>query len=153
MDAPQQLKMTFRIIGADNTVKYAAEEQYTVQAHSNWYDPDAARESLSVILSNVTGLYSGDRLEGQVIDEATGEILATDKTAGQAWSSVTLRYMLKNEDGTVDGDVIMYNKPETVEVPSTGTFKTITTSLIGLLIIGLGSALIYRNYKKNNGEI
>ena len=58
-----------------------------------------------------------------------------------------------NEDGTVDGDVIMYNKPETVEVPSTGTFKTITTSLIGLLIIGLGSALIYRNYKKNNGEI
>ena len=58
-----------------------------------------------------------------------------------------------NEDGTVDGDIIMYNKPETVEVPSTGTFKTITTSLIGLLIIGLGSALIYRNYKKNNGEI
>ncbi len=32
------------------------------------------------------------------------------------------------EDGTVDGKVIMYNTPETIEVPSTGTFKTITTS-------------------------
>ena len=26
----------------------------------------------------------------------------------------------------------MYNTPETIEVPSTGTFKTITTSLIGI---------------------
>ena len=44
----------------------------------------------------------------------------------------------------------MYNKPqEVVEVPSTSSFKTMTTSLIGLLIIGFGSLVIYRNYKKN----
>ena len=44
----------------------------------------------------------------------------------------------------------MYNKPETViDVPSTSSFKTITTSIIGLLIIGLGTLVIYRNYKKN----
>ena len=134
VDAPQHLKMTFRIIGADNTVKYAAEEQYTVQAHSNWYDPDAARESLSVILSNVTGLYSGDRLEGQVIDEATGEILATDKTAGQAWSSVTLRYMLKNEDGTVDSvpDVA----PATVYVPKNSAYTLRNPGLYGYTYVG-----------------
>lgn len=77
------------------------------------------------------------------------EVLAPE---GYELSKETITFTV-NEDGTVDGDVIMYNKPETVEVPSTGTFKTITTSLIGLLIIGLGSALIYRNYKKNNGEI
>ena len=77
------------------------------------------------------------------------EVLAPE---GYELSKETITFTV-NEDGTVDGDIIMYNKPETVEVPSTGTFKTITTSLIGLLIIGLGSALIYRNYKKNNGEI
>ena len=76
--------------------------------------------------------------------------LVANRDSAGAWEQFRVIY---NSDGTVDGDVIMYNKPETVEVPSTGTFKTITTSLIGLLIIGLGSALIYRNYKKNNGEI
>ena len=55
-----------------------------------------------------------------------------------------------NTDGTVNGDIVMYNKPqEVVEVPSTSSFKTMTTSLIGLLIIGFGSLVIYRNYKKN----
>ena len=134
VDAPQQLKMTFRIIGADNTVKYEAEKQYTVQPHSNWYDPDAARESLSVILSNVTDLSSGDRLEGQVIDEATGEILATDKTAGQAWSSVTLRYMLKNEDGTEAPmpDVA----PATVYVPKNSAYTLRNPGLYGYTYVG-----------------
>ena len=134
VDAPQQLKMTFRIIGADNTVKYEAEEKYTVQPHSNWYDPDAARESLSVILSNVTDLSSGDRLEGQVIDEATGEILATDKTAGQAWSSVTLRYMLKNEDGTEAPmpDVA----PATVYVPKNSAYTLRNPGLYGYTYVG-----------------
>ena len=134
VDAPQHLKMTFRIIGADNKVKYEAEEKYTVQPHSNWYDPDAARESLSVILSNVTDLSSGDRLEGQVIDEATGEILATDKTAGQAWSSVTLRYMLKNEDGTEAPmpDVA----PATVYVPKNSAYTLRNPGLYGYTCVG-----------------
>ena len=67
---------------------------------------------------------------------------------GYELSKETVTFVVK-EDGTVDGKVIMYNTPETIEVPSTGTFKTITTSLIGLLIIGLGSVIVYRNYKKN----
>lgn len=134
VNAPQHLKMTFRIIGADNTVKYKAEEQYTVQPHSNWYDPDAARESLSVILSNVTGLSYGDRLEGQVIDEATGEILATDKTAGQAWSTVTLRYMLKNEDGT---EVPVPDvAPATVYVPKNSAYTLRNPGLYGYTYVG-----------------
>ncbi len=55
-----------------------------------------------------------------------------------------------NDDGTVDGKIVMYNKPETIiEVPSTSSFKTMTTSLIGLLIISLGSLIIYKKYKKN----
>ena len=43
----------------------------------------------------------------------------------------------------------MYNSPEIVEVPSTSSFKTITASLIGIIIIGLGSMVIYKNYRKN----
>ena len=134
VDAEQHLKITFRIIGADHTVKYEKEETYTVPPHSNWYDPDAARESLSVILSNVTGLSSGDRLEGQVIDEATGEILATDKTAEQAWSSVTLRYMLKNEDGKEAPmpDVA----PATVYVPKNSAYTLRNPGLYGYTYVG-----------------
>ena len=73
------------------------------------------------------------------------EVIAPD---GYELSKETVTFVVK-EDGTVDGKVIMYNTPETIEVPSTGTFKTIATSLIGLLIIGLGSVIVYRNYKKN----
>lgn len=67
---------------------------------------------------------------------------------GYELSTETVTFTVK-EDGTVDGDIIMYNKPETVEVPSTSSFKTITASLIGIIIIGLGSLMIYKNYKKN----
>ena len=100
MDAKQHLKITFRIIGADHTVKYEKEEISTVPPLSNWYDPDAARESLSVTLPAVTGLVSGDRLEGKIIDEDTGKILADNQTAGQAWSTVTAtKYVLLSQLG------------------------------------------------------
>ncbi len=74
------------------------------------------------------------------------EILAP---VGYELSTETVEFIVK-EDRTVDGDVIMYNKPETVvEVPNTSSFKTITSSLIGIIIIGLGCMIIYKNYKKN----
>ncbi len=76
------------------------------------------------------------------------EVLAPE---GYELSTETIEFVVK-EDGTVDGKIVMYNKPETiVPVPITSSFKTITTSLIGLIILGLGSIVIYRNYKKNNG--
>ena len=61
---------------------------------------------------------------------------------------ITIKNLSKSFQ-TVDGEIIMYNKPETIEVPNTSSFKTITASLIGVIIIGLGSFMIYRNYKKN----
>ena len=68
---------------------------------------------------------------------------------GYELTSETVEFVVK-EDGTVDGKVIMYNKPETyIKVPGTSSFKTITASLIGIVIIGLGSIIIYKNYKKN----
>ena len=68
---------------------------------------------------------------------------------GYELTTETVEFIVK-EDGTVDGDIIMYNKPETiVEVPATASFKTITASIIVIIIIGLGSLIIYKNYKKN----
>ena len=68
---------------------------------------------------------------------------------GYKLSKETVEFVV-NEDGEVDGMVIMYNEPYApVVVPKTSSFKTITTSLIGLMIIGLGAAIIVRNYKKN----
>ena len=97
----QHLKMSFRIIGADGiTVKYSAEKEFTIPALTNSYDPDAARESLSVVLNDVYGLTNGDRLDGKIVDMDTQEVLATDKTADQAWSTVNIHYRLKMEDGT-----------------------------------------------------
>lgn len=79
----QHLKMTFRIIGADGTtVKYSEEKKYTIPALANWYDPEAAKESLSITIPDVSRLVSGDKMEGKIVDADTGEVLATDKTGG-----------------------------------------------------------------------
>lgn len=73
------------------------------------------------------------------------EVLAPE---GYDLSTETIEFTVK-EDGTVDGEIIMYNSPEVVEVPNTSSFKTITASLIGIIIIGLGSMIIYKNYRRN----
>lgn len=134
VDAEQHLKITFRIIGAGNTVKYEKEETYTVPPHSNWYDPDAARESLSVTLPAVTGLVSGDRLEGKIIDEDTGKILADNRTAGQEWSTVTIRYMLQSEDGTET--TVPDTAPATVYVPKNSAYTLRSPDLYGYTCVG-----------------
>ena len=55
-----------------------------------------------------------------------------------------------NENGKVDDMVIMYNKPTpAVPVPKTSSFKTMTTSIIGIIIMSLGAMIIMKNYKKN----
>ena len=79
-----------------------------------------------------------------------GKYTLTETIAPEGYerSKETVTFVVK-EDGTVDGMVIMYNKPEIIEVPSTSSFKTIAASLIGTIIIGLGSLMIYKNYKKN----
>lgn len=91
--------------------------------------------------------------EKHVIDEGLlpGKYYLSETLAplGYELSTEVVMFIVK-EDGTVDGNIIMYNKPEmVVEVPSTSSFKTITSSLIGIIIIGLGSMIIYKNYKKN----
>ena len=134
----QHLKMTFRIIGADGTtVKYSEEKNYTIPALANWYDPEAAKESLSITIPGVSGLVSGDKMEGKIVDADTGEVLATDKTAEQAWSMVNLHYKLKKEDGTTED--IPEAETTTVYVPANSTYTLRNPQLAGYSYIILGS--------------
>lgn len=131
----QHLKMSFRIIGADGiTVKYSAEKEFTIQALTNFYDPDAARESLSVVLNDVYGLTNGDRLDGKIVDMDTQEVLATDKTGNQAWSTVNIHYRLKNEDGTETD--IPNTKASIVHVPRNSTYTLRNPELSGYACVG-----------------
>lgn len=134
----QHLKMTFRIIGADGTtVKYSEEKNYTIPALANRYDPEAAKESLSITIPDVSGLVSGDKMEGKIVDADTGEVLATDKTAEQAWSMVNLHYKLKKEDGTTED--IPEAETTTVYVPANSTYTLRNPQLAGYSYIGSDS--------------
>lgn len=131
----QHLKMSFRIIGADGiTVKYSAEKEFTIPALTNSYDPDAARESLSVVLNDVYGLTNGDRLDGKIVDMDTQEVLATDKTADQAWSTVNIHYRLKMEDGTETD--LPVTKTSIVHVPRNSTYTLRNPELSGYACVG-----------------
>lgn len=134
----QHLKMTFRIIGADGTtVKYSEEKNYTIPALANWYDPETAKESLSITIPDVSGLVSGDKMEGKIVDADTGEVLATDKTAEQAWSMVNLHYKLKKEDGTTED--IPEAETTMVYVPANSTYTLRNPQLAGYSYIGSDS--------------
>ena len=131
----QHLKMSFRIIGADGiTVKYSAEKEFTIQALTNFYDPDAARESLSVVLNDVYGLANGDRLDGKIVNMDTQEVLATDKTADQAWSTVNIHYRLKMEDGTETD--LPAAKTSIVHAPRNSTYTLRNPELSGYACVG-----------------
>ena len=131
----QHLKMTFRIMGADGTtVKYSEEKNYTIPALANRYDPEVAKESLSITIPDVSGLVSGDKMEGKIVDADTGEVLATDKTAEQAWSMVNLHYKLKAEDGTTED--IPEAETTTVYVPANSTYTLRNPQLSGYFYLG-----------------
>ncbi len=131
----QHLKIRLRIVVADGTtVKYEKEQDYTIPALSNYYDPDAARESLSVVIPDVTDLVKGDTLDGEIIDTDTGKVLATDKTAEQSWSTVNLHYELKKQDGTTE--TVPRTAVSTVYVPKNSTYSLRNPALSGYTFAG-----------------
>ena len=135
VDREQHLKMSFQILGEDGvTVKYKTEKEYTIPALTNTYDPDAARESLSVVFPVVYGLSGGDRLDGKIIDMDTQEVLATDKTSRQTWNTVNIHYECRNEDGT--NSAIPDTTPAIVYVPEDSTYILRKPELSGYTCVG-----------------
>ena len=67
---------------------------------------------------------------------------------GYILSSETITFTVK-EDGSIT-KVVMYNTPNSKEVPveNTASFKTITSSLLGTIIIIAGGYIIFKNSKK-----
>lgn len=75
----------------------------------------------------------------------------TMQPEGYILSTETITFTVK-EDGSIT-KVVMYNTPdkkETVEVPveDTASYKTVTSSLIGILVIAIGSVLVFKTSKK-----
>ena len=98
----RHLKVSFQILTSAGTVKREKEDCVTIPALSNFYDPDAARVSVSVVIpwKFDDDFVSGDKINAKIIDADTGEVLATDKTAAQRrWSTVNLHYVLREQDG------------------------------------------------------
>ena len=106
----------------------------TIPALSNSYIPDEARESLSIVFSDVYGLSNGDRLDGKVINVDTGEVFATDKTAEQEWSRVNIHYQVKNADGT--STLLPCVDTATVYVPKNSTYILRNPELSGYILAG-----------------
>lgn len=73
------------------------------------------------------------------------ETIAPD---GYILSTETITFTVK-EDGSIT-KVVMYNTPDgkEIEVENTGSFKTITSSLIGVIVIAAGAFIIFKNSKK-----
>ncbi len=99
---------------------------------------------------NLVEAWVSDDTPHMIEELEPGKYILTEVLAPEGYelSTETVEFTVK-KDGTVDGDIIMYNEVQTVEVPGTSSFKNITTSLIGIIVIGLGSMIIYKNYKKN----
>ena len=64
----------------------------------------------------------------------TQEVLATDKTANQAWSTVNIHYQLKSEDGTKQN--IPNTETSIVYVPQNSTYTLRNPELAGYTCIG-----------------
>lgn len=81
---------------------------------------------------------------------APGMYTLTEKIApeGYVLSDETITFTVK-DDGTIT-KVVMYNAPSSKDVPvePTSSFKSMTSTLIGTLVIALGSFVIFKNYKK-----
>ena len=80
-----------------------------------------------------------------------GNYTLTEKIAPEGYilSDETITFTVK-EDGTIE-TVVMYNTPngKEIEVENTASFKTITSTIIGLVISVLGSLLIFKKPKQS----
>lgn len=92
-----------------------------------------------------------------ITDLEPGEytLVETQAPDGYVLSEEKIQFTV-TEDGDATTNVVMYNKAieqpkEEIAVPATGTNKTIISSMIGVIIIGVGSVLITKNMKKKNG--
>ena len=158
-------------VKSEETIEFTVKEDGTVTTVVMYNSP----EEVVVVVISKQDITKGEELPGahlvvkdkagKVIDEwvsgdkphsieglkpgETYYLTETIAPEGYVKSEETIEFTVK-EDGTVT-TVVMYNAPNEViiEVPETSSFKTITYSLIGILVIGLGSLIIFKKSKEN----
>lgn len=104
---------------------------------------------------NVIDTWVSSNTPHEIENLPVGKYTLTETIApdGYELSTETIEFEVTEEGGTTN--VVMYNTPvketpkEEVAVPSTGSNKTIASSMVGALIIIIGSVLITKNLKKN----
>ena len=71
----------------------------------------------------------------------------TIQPEGYVLSTETISFVVK-DDGTIT-KVVMYNSPSSKEVPveNTASFKTVTSTVIGLIVIIIGSVMVFKTFK------
>ena len=76
--------------------------------------------------NNLVTYTSGSKQKNFIIKDGLkpGKYTLSEMIAPEGYelSTETVTFVVK-EDGTVDGEIIMYNKPETIEVPNTSSLK------------------------------
>ena len=84
-----------------------------------------------------------------------GKYFLTEERApdGYILSKETIEFEV-DEYGNVKEMIVMYNEmaPEVPDVPNTASFKSIATSIAGIITIGLGAVVITKAYKKNEAR-
>lgn len=111
-------------------------------------------EGATLILKDANGevvekWISGNQPHFITLDPGTYYLTEIQAPDGYITSEETITFEV-DEEGNVKEPVIMYNKKiPKVPFPNTSSFKTITTSIIGIITIILGAVTIYRVYKKN----
>ena len=133
----RHLKISFQILTSAGTVKREKEDCVTIPALSNFYDPDAARVSVSVVIpwKFDDDFVSGDKINAKIIDADTGEVLATDKTAAQRrWSTVNVHYVLKDQEGA--GTAVPQTTTAVAHVPTGSDYTLRYPQLYGYTCVG-----------------
>jgi len=154
---------------SSETIKFTIKEDGTIDTVVMYNTPEEKPTGVNISKQDITTKKElpGATLiikdyDGNIIDEFVsgnepkyfelepGIYTLTEKYAPEGYilSSETITFTVK-EDGTID-TVVMYNTPNSKEivVEDTASFKTMTSTIIGLIISVLGLSLIFKKNKK-----
>lgn len=155
---------------SEETIKFTVKEDGTIDTVVMYNTPEKVTTGVKISKQDITNKkeVAGATLiikdyDGNVIEEFVsgdkpkffelkpGIYTLTEKIAPEGYilSEETITFTVE-EDGTID-TVVMYNTPNSkeIEVENTASFKTMTATIIGLVVSVLGSLLIFKKPKQS----
>ncbi len=143
-----------------NSPKKTVIPQVSISKKDSSTKQEVAGATLEIIDANgeVVETFVSETTPHVMTDLAPGTytLVETDAPDGYQLTSEKISFTVK-ENSEENVSVVMYNTkeqeetPEEIAVPSTGSFDTVVTSVMGGIILIAGSAVIAKNFKKKNG--